>query len=35
MEKQQLRVKKVIFLFEMGFFSSSIRIASEEAVFRW
>jgi hypothetical protein len=35
MKKQHARVKKMLFRLETGFFSSSIRFASEEAVFCW
>jgi hypothetical protein len=35
LKKQHFRVKKVILPLETGFFSSSIRSASGEAVFRW
>jgi hypothetical protein len=35
MKKQRFRVKKLIFRLEMRFFSSSIRIAGEEAVPSW
>jgi len=35
MKKQHVRAGKVIFLFEIAFFSSSIRLTSEEAVFCW
>ncbi len=35
LKKQHFRMKKVIFPYETRFFSSSIRSASGEAVFRW